>query len=261
MNVVSHRQFEQCLGQARFIGQQGLDVPIAVITAYGSAENAVEAMKAGAFDYLSKPVSLAQLRTLVKSVLKLDGSRPGPAVAEQIAAVQSALMGAQAGIEGIDQQISALRTAQGDAANALAEQQKAEAMDRLRATLPEDMQEMLVPQLQAELRQQTAALQAQGAAPEQIRQLRQQLVGAEATQRRIEYAITGIISSMVLMAAGLFLAWKLVRSITLPLRQGIQAAENIAQGDLSMRIAVAGSPKTRTPTRNEPTAPMPVQMV
>ena len=66
---------------------------------------------------------------------------------------------------------------------ALNEQQKAEAMDRLRATLPEDMQEMLVPQLQAELRQQTAALQAQGAAPEQIRQLRLQLVGAEATAR------------------------------------------------------------------------------
>ena len=66
---------------------------------------------------------------------------------------------------------------------ALNEQQKAEAMDRLRATLPEDMQELLVPQLQAELRQQTAALQAQGAAPEQIRQLRLQLVGAEATAR------------------------------------------------------------------------------
>ena len=65
----------------------------------------------------------------------------------------------------------------------LNEQQKAEAMDRLRATLPEDMQEMLVPQLRAELRQQTAALQAQGAAPEQIRQLRLQLVGAEATAR------------------------------------------------------------------------------
>lgn len=65
----------------------------------------------------------------------------------------------------------------------LNEQQKAEAMDRLRATLPEDMQEMLVPQLQAELRQQTAALQAQGAAPDQIRQLRLQLVGAEATAR------------------------------------------------------------------------------
>jgi two-component system response regulator PilR (NtrC family) len=31
-------------------------------------------MKAGAFDYLSKPISLAQLRTLVKSVLKVDGN-------------------------------------------------------------------------------------------------------------------------------------------------------------------------------------------
>lgn len=66
---------------------------------------------------------------------------------------------------------------------ALSDQQKAEAMDRLRATLPEDMQEMLAPQLQAELRQQTASLQAQGGTPEQIRQLRLQLVGAEATTR------------------------------------------------------------------------------
>ncbi len=47
--------------------------------------------------------------------------------AEQIAALQSALAGAQAGIEGIDQQISALRSAQSDAANAVAEQEKAEA--------------------------------------------------------------------------------------------------------------------------------------
>ena len=47
--------------------------------------------------------------------------------AEQIAALQGALAGAQGGIEGIDQQLSSLRSAQGDAANALAEQQKAEA--------------------------------------------------------------------------------------------------------------------------------------
>ncbi|MDD0843643.1 lipase secretion chaperone [Pseudomonas sp. Gutcm_11s] len=66
---------------------------------------------------------------------------------------------------------------------ALNDQQKAEAMDSLRAGLPEDMQEMVVPQLQAELRQQTAALQAQGATPAQIQQLRLQLVGAEATAR------------------------------------------------------------------------------
>ena len=65
----------------------------------------------------------------------------------------------------------------------LSEQQKAVALDQLRAGLPEDMQELLVPQLQNELRQQTAALQASGAGSEQIRQLRLQLVGAEATER------------------------------------------------------------------------------
>ncbi len=43
--------------------------PIAVITAYGSAENAVAALKAGAFDYLTKPVDLEQLRLLVRSAL------------------------------------------------------------------------------------------------------------------------------------------------------------------------------------------------
>lgn len=67
--------------------------------------------------------------------------------------------------------------------SSLSDQQKAEALDQLRASLPEDMQELLVPQLQSELRQQTAALQASGASSEQIRQLRLQLVGAEATGR------------------------------------------------------------------------------
>ncbi len=65
----------------------------------------------------------------------------------------------------------------------LSDQQKAEALDQLRAGLPEEMQELLVPQLQSELRQQTAVLQASGASSEQIRQLRLQLVGAEATER------------------------------------------------------------------------------
>ncbi|RXZ43828.1 sigma-54-dependent transcriptional regulator [Crenobacter cavernae] len=55
----------------RHIVDAGLDVPVAVITAYGSAENAVAAMKAGAFDYLAKPVGLADLRSLVRSALSL----------------------------------------------------------------------------------------------------------------------------------------------------------------------------------------------
>lgn len=58
----------------RHIGERGLDVPVAVITAHGNLENAVAALKAGAFDYLSKPVALDQLRTLVASALKLPAA-------------------------------------------------------------------------------------------------------------------------------------------------------------------------------------------
>ena len=41
-----------------------------VITAHGSAENAVEALKAGAFDYLTKPVDLKQFRSVVASAIR-----------------------------------------------------------------------------------------------------------------------------------------------------------------------------------------------
>jgi two-component system response regulator PilR (NtrC family) len=55
----------------RHIATLAADLPVAVITAHGSAENAVAALKAGAFDYVSKPVGLEQLRALVKSALSL----------------------------------------------------------------------------------------------------------------------------------------------------------------------------------------------
>lgn len=41
-----------------------------VITAYGSAENAVESLKAGAFDYLTKPVDLKQFRTVIATAIQ-----------------------------------------------------------------------------------------------------------------------------------------------------------------------------------------------
>ena len=74
--------YDLCLTDMRLPDGDGLSLlqhvikdypgtPVAVITAYGSAENAVAALKAGAFDYLSKPVSLTQLRALVNSALKL----------------------------------------------------------------------------------------------------------------------------------------------------------------------------------------------
>lgn len=62
-------------------------------------------------------------------------------------------------------------------------EEKGVAVDRLRASLPEELQDAVLPQLQQELRQNTARLQAEGASAAQIRQMRQQLVGAEATTR------------------------------------------------------------------------------
>ncbi len=59
------------LDLVRHISGLGADLPVAVITAYGSAENAVAALKAGAFDYVSKPVGLEQLRALIRSALSL----------------------------------------------------------------------------------------------------------------------------------------------------------------------------------------------
>lgn len=59
------------LDLVRYIGERIPELPVAVITAHGSAENAVSALKAGAFDYLTKPVSLDQLRALVKSAIEL----------------------------------------------------------------------------------------------------------------------------------------------------------------------------------------------
>jgi two-component system response regulator PilR (NtrC family) len=56
----------------RTIQEQHPELPVAVVTAYGSQETAIDSLKAGAFDFVSKPVELEQLRSLVNSALKLD---------------------------------------------------------------------------------------------------------------------------------------------------------------------------------------------
>jgi len=61
----------------REVAASGKGTPIAVVTAYGSADNAVVALKAGAFDYVSKPVVLDDLRVLVRSALRLPNAGDG----------------------------------------------------------------------------------------------------------------------------------------------------------------------------------------
>jgi two-component system response regulator PilR (NtrC family) len=81
--------FDLCLTDLNLPDGNGLDLvrhiaheqprlPVAVITAYGSMDVAINALKAGAFDFVQKPVDLDQLRTLVGSALKLRTAEPAP---------------------------------------------------------------------------------------------------------------------------------------------------------------------------------------
>jgi len=60
------------LDLVNYINEFHFGLPVAVITAHASADNAVCALKAGAFDYLAKPISLKQLRPVIESALKLS---------------------------------------------------------------------------------------------------------------------------------------------------------------------------------------------
>ncbi len=76
-----------CLSDLRLPDGSGIDlvrrlhalhpqVPVAVITAYSSADGAVEAMQAGAFDYMAKPIELTRLRRLISQAVDLSRLSP-----------------------------------------------------------------------------------------------------------------------------------------------------------------------------------------
>lgn len=81
--LLQRRKFSLCLTDMKLPDGDGLDLvehiqrhyshmPVAVITAHGNTETAIRALKAGAFDFVSKPVDLQKLRDLVNSALKLS---------------------------------------------------------------------------------------------------------------------------------------------------------------------------------------------
>jgi two-component system response regulator PilR (NtrC family) len=84
--LLGKQAFDICLTDMRLPDGDGLelvewmqknavDVPVAVITAHGNVETAVQALKLGAFDFISKPLDLANLRTIVENALRVR--RPG----------------------------------------------------------------------------------------------------------------------------------------------------------------------------------------
>ncbi|HFE48415.1 MAG TPA: sigma-54-dependent Fis family transcriptional regulator, partial [Chromatiaceae bacterium] len=81
--LLESEHFDLCLTDMRLPDGDGIDLvrhigsrhpamPCAVITAHGSMETAISALKAGAFDFISKPVDLGNLRQLIAAALKLE---------------------------------------------------------------------------------------------------------------------------------------------------------------------------------------------
>ncbi|MDX9707784.1 MAG: sigma-54 dependent transcriptional regulator [Azospira sp.] len=83
----------------RLVAERSPETPVAVITAFGSTENAVAALKAGAFDYLAKPVALDQLRTLVKSALDLPAADGGTQSSQPLIGESAAIASVRETIE------------------------------------------------------------------------------------------------------------------------------------------------------------------
>ena len=113
LESLKSKAFDVCLSDMKLPDGNGLDIvryiqenlpdlPVAIITAHGSMDIAVEALKLGAFDFISKPVQLNKLRDVVEAALDL-GSKPGQAdEGEQLV---SGLTGRSAGISSLKQQI------------------------------------------------------------------------------------------------------------------------------------------------------------
>ncbi len=81
--LLKKHRFDICLTDMRLPDGDGLElvdwmqtnapnVPVAVITAHGNVETAVQALKLGAFDFISKPLDLNNLRTIVANALRVE---------------------------------------------------------------------------------------------------------------------------------------------------------------------------------------------
>ena len=68
----------------KWLESSGRPEKVIVVTAYGSPENAVTALKAGAFDYLTKPVDLRQFRAVVASAMGRSRAAPNPPPADTL---------------------------------------------------------------------------------------------------------------------------------------------------------------------------------
>jgi two-component system response regulator PilR (NtrC family) len=81
--LLEKKQYALCLTDMRLPDGNGLEliqhmqsatpsIPVAMITAHGNMDTAISALKYGAFDFLTKPIDLDQLKTLIDAALQLE---------------------------------------------------------------------------------------------------------------------------------------------------------------------------------------------
>jgi len=115
-NELKKQHFDLCLTDMNLPDGNGIEIvkhiqkhyphiPVAVITAYGNMETAIQALKNGAFDFVSKPVDLQVLRNLVTSAIKL----PDPSLQTNN---KHTLLGSSPQIETLRKKISKLARSQ-----------------------------------------------------------------------------------------------------------------------------------------------------
>ena len=112
--LLESEHFDLCLTDMKMPDGNGLELvehvqlslpqlPIAMITAYGNITIAVDALKKGAFDFISKPIELMRLRNIVESALKLEAEPPSKS--SQKASTSTKLIGTSPAMEKLKQQI------------------------------------------------------------------------------------------------------------------------------------------------------------
>ena len=116
-SLLAEHTFDLCLTDMNLPDGNGLEIvaliserfpatPVAMITAHGSMDSAIEALKSGAFDYVHKPVDLDQLRNLVETALKLEHTR------EEARSGATQLIGSSDELEALRAQIAKLARSQ-----------------------------------------------------------------------------------------------------------------------------------------------------
>ena len=114
LTLLRQETFDLCLTDMKLPDGNGLDLvadiarrhpgmPVAVITAHGNMESAIIALKSGAFDFVTKPVDLKDLRNLITQALKPRGSPSGQT---------RALIGESAAIERVRETVAKLARSQ-----------------------------------------------------------------------------------------------------------------------------------------------------